>query len=640
MKSRLVLVTALLVGLACVVAGPQAPAPAQRSSASGTPRASNPQHVAVDRSRLGVEAQSNVSAALGRDIRSYRTFARAGGFRATNPRQELVADFTSEGVAVRSGSSLWKLALRGYGYGNALRPVSMAHPKANLNRVEYQRGTLTEWYVNGPAGLEQGFTLSEPPGHAGGQPLTIAMAQSGDLGGSVDAGRTGLTLTARNAPTQLRYSGLAAFDASKRPLRAWLEVRDEQLLLKVADEGARYPVVVDPWVRLAKLTGSDNINWDQLGYSVAISGNTVAVGSPGKANPNEKTGDDAGTVYVFVMPTSGWTDMTQTAKLVASDGKVDDDLGYSVAIDGNTIVSGAPHAIQGQALGAAYVFVMPPGGWVNMTETAKLTPSDGVLRDFFGVSVSISGNTVVVGSPSSSPFTFPGAAYVFAMPLSGWAGMNETAKLTASDGATGLGADVSISGNTVVAGATGHPGATYVFVEPPSGWENMIQTARLSASDAKTPVTSVAISGNTVVAGAGVATVAGHSRQGKAYVFVRPPTGWANMTQTAILSASDGATADRLGFSASISGNTVLISTPYAYIGGNKAQGAAYAFAMPAGGWTNMTETAKITAPDGKAGDNIGFSVAISGNTVVAGAPNFALTSSPGHGSAYVFTGP
>ena len=89
---------------------------------------------------------------------------------------------------------------------------------------------------------------------------------------------------------------------------------------------------------------------------------------------------------MFTEPGSGWADMTQTAKLTASDGAADDDFGYSVSISGNTVVVGAPYATVGgnSDQGAAYVFTEPGSGWANMTQTAKLTASDGAAGDEFG----------------------------------------------------------------------------------------------------------------------------------------------------------------------------------------------------------------------------------------------------------------
>ncbi len=142
---------------------------------------------------------------------------------------------------------------------------------------------------------------------------------------------------------------------------------------------------------------------------------------------------------MFTEPGSGWANMTQTAKLTASDGAADDYFGTSVSISGNTVVVGAPDANVGSNnnQGAAYVFTESGSGWTNMTQTAKLTASDGAAGDYFGHSVSISGNTVVVGALDATvgSHSQQGAAYVFTEPGSGWANMTQTAKLTASDGA-------------------------------------------------------------------------------------------------------------------------------------------------------------------------------------------------------------
>lgn len=124
-------------------------------------------------------------------------------------------------------------------------------------------------------------------------------------------------------------------------------------------------------------------------------------------------------------------------------------------------------------LGKAYVFVEPNGGWVDMTQTAELVPSDGFNADTFGSSVSTSGRTVVVGAPDQSRLRV-GEAYVFVEPANGWRNMNQTAELSASDGQIGYGFgwSISVSGNTVGVGSPSSSvagGAVYVFVEPKNG---------------------------------------------------------------------------------------------------------------------------------------------------------------------------
>lgn len=168
-----------------------------------------------------------------------------------NPGHRLAADFSAPGVDVRAGAETWGFAFRGYGRGATLPDPTPAAPHASANRVEYRRGSLTEWYVNGPAGLEQGFTLAEPPGKNRGEPLTLTFSLSGSLATAADPTGTSATLSRGDGTPALRYRGLTAYDATGRELRAWLEVDGQRLSLRVDDKDARYPLVVDPFIEQA-----------------------------------------------------------------------------------------------------------------------------------------------------------------------------------------------------------------------------------------------------------------------------------------------------------------------------------------------------------------------------------------------------
>jgi len=475
---------------------------------------------------------------------------------------------------------------------------------------------------------------------------------------AVDENHTGLMLEAPGGKTGVHYAGLSAADAAGKKLPAWLEVQGEQLLLRVSDTGARYPVVIDPWVQLAELTASDGAPGDTFGSSVSISGNTVVVGAPNSNNFR-------GAAYVFEKPERGWETMTQTAKLTASDGPYAK-FGSSVAISGNTIVVGAPcQPVFGRSKsndfkGAAYVFVKPASGWADMTPTAKLSASDGAPGDFMGLSVGISGNTIVVGANQIDSQGL-GAAYVFVKPSDGWRDMAETAELTASDGAWGslFGFSVSISRDNVVVGANNawvngrYQGAAYVFEKPESGWTNMTQTAKLIASNASVTSNfgfSVSISGDTAVIGDPDEAVEGIQNQGAAYVFVRPASGWRDMTETAELTVGYGKaddslipstrwrsrnpTADNLGWSVFISGRSVMAGAP----GHNYGTGAAYLFLKPAGGWKPTSKSdASFSAKGGKKGDSFGQSVCTTGSTVLMGAYLATVSRNSHQGAAYIF---
>ncbi|MBN2447392.1 MAG: SUMF1/EgtB/PvdO family nonheme iron enzyme, partial [Phycisphaerae bacterium] len=260
--------------------------------------------------------------------------------------------------------------------------------------------------------------------------------------------------------------------------------------------GSAYIFQRDPgdptrWVEVAKLRAADAAAGDEFGWSVSIDGDTAVVA----ADLDDDRGLDSGSVYVFERNAGGEDNWGQVAKLSASDGAAGDFFGQSVAISGDTIaVSSVLDDDGGTDAGSAYVFSKPAGGWMDMTQTAKLTASDRAAFDYFGFHLGIGGNVVVVGATGDDPDSGgigAGSAYLFQKPAGGWVNMSQTAKLTASDRAAGdqFSHSVSVSGDTIVVGARtdgGSSGSAYVFVKPAGGWQNMTQSAKLTASDAKT----------------------------------------------------------------------------------------------------------------------------------------------------------
>ena len=225
------------------------------------------------------------------------------------------------------------------------------------------------------------------------------------------------------------------------------------------------------------------VDGGRFGVSVSISGDTVVVGASGADN-------DMGSAYVFEKPETGWVSATETAKLSASDRIVRDIFGSSVAINGGTVVVGAPGMLGEPGRPAprpaiSLVFVQPVGGWTDTTQTAKITPTDGHVLDRFGTSVAIRGDTVVVGR---SGYLDYGSAYVFVQPAGGWTDATQTAKIIPTDRSSMdlFGNSVAISGDIVVVGASGadnNKGSAYVSRGPTEGWASATETARLSASD-------------------------------------------------------------------------------------------------------------------------------------------------------------
>ncbi len=403
--------------------------------------------------------------------------------------------------------------------------------------------------------------------------------------------------------------------------------------------------------QLAELTASDGQHGDELGTSVAISGNFAVVGSPcAKIGSNRCQG----AAYIFEKPAAGWgTTSTFVAKLTASDGAAGDSFGQAVAIGLNTVVVGAPFkSVNGKAQGEVYVFTKPAAGWTSTTETAKLNPSDAATSCstsaycLFGNSVAVSGSHVVVGSAGNivNKKAFQGAVYVYVKPATGWTNATQLAKLTVSQASTGdqLGASVSISGDIVAAGApnVNSTGAAYVFVRPATGWRNSsTPNTTLTASDGALYDAfgwSVAAQGRAVLVGApqfGNPQI-GPQAPGKAYLFM-------GSNQLAEFKPSDGKAGDNFGYSAVIGGSTVLVgSYLYPFDGSYNGTGKAYVFAKPASGWTNSTETTALLPSNGMAGDYVGYSVSLTGTgaTALVGAP--AHTDSGTflyQGAAYVF---
>jgi hypothetical protein len=232
------------------------------------------------------------------------------------------------------------------------------------------------------------------------------------------------------------------------------------------------------WVQVAKLTANDGATEDHFGGSVSISGEYAIVGS---SNDGDK-GSYAGSAYIFQRSGSAWV---QVAKLTANDGATEDHFGESVSISGDYAIVGSMYNDDlGGGSGSAYIFQRSGSAWVQV---AKLTANDGAMGDGFGSSVSISGDQVIVGAVGFDDKTLPysGSAYIFQRFGSSWI---QVAKLTASDGIAGdkFGVSVAISGDYSIVGAYNDDeqsmmdsGSVYIFRRSGSTW---IQTAKLTAN--------------------------------------------------------------------------------------------------------------------------------------------------------------
>ncbi|CAM8671779.1 FG-GAP repeat [Comamonadaceae bacterium] len=454
------------------------------------------------------------------------------------------------------------------------------------------------------------------------------------------------------------------------------------------------------WSAQAYVKASNGSVGFQFGESVALSGDTLAVGAAGESssdttitNGNSASADhsaiNAGAAYVFVRSGSDWS---QQAYLKASNAESADIFGSTIAISGDTIVVGANQEDSNQttitngstsstnnsavASGAAYVFVRNGSTW---SQQAYLKASNAGVSDGFGKALAISGDTIVVGtfSEDSNQTTITngstastddsavtsGAAYVFVRSDNTW---SQQAYLKAANARSDgyFGQSVSISADTIVVGAIGDrsnqttitngstassdtsataSGAAFVFVRNGSTWS---QQAYLKASNANSSDffgQSVGISGDTIVVGAdgedsnqttitnGSTASADNSTSfsGAAYVFVRSGNDW---SQQAYFKAPNAEANDNFGARVAISGDTVVVgasdesSNQTTITNGSTASannaassaGAAYVFVRNTSDNT-WSHQAYLKAPNAEGGDRFASSLAVSGNTIVVG---------------------
>ncbi|MCK7595529.1 fibronectin type III domain-containing protein [Pseudomarimonas salicorniae] len=643
------------------------------------------------------------------------------GFEAGNPAQGYRLAFQDDGSTVVTGAE----AQRGFAIGIRPQALGYAGALAQLGDPISQRAehdvlhtrwseTFREWWENRSTGAQQWFELSEPPAPgAVDAPLEIVLAVDTPLALALEGEGSEQALRLFDAHTELRYAGLKVWDATGRALPANMVLEDRRVALQVDDRGAVYPVTIDPTLsQQAYLKASNTEANDRFGFALALSGDTLVVGAPYEAsgatgvdgNESDNGAYASGAAYVFVRSGNTWV---QQAYLKASNTGADDQFGRSVAIDGDTMVVGAwledsdATAINGdqssnaaQNSGAAYVFVRSGGVW---SQQAYLKASNAQFQDQFGWSVSIDGDTLVVGAHQESSGatgidgdqsdnTAPssGAAYVFVRSNGNW---SQQAYLKASNSESNdrFGHAVAIHGNTLAIGAVGEAssatgvdgdqgdnganssGATYVFLRSAGTWTQQAYLKASNTGNFDAFGTSVGLDGDMLVVGAfneasnavgvngdGANNAAPGS--GAAYVFVRSGGSWG---EQAYLKASNTGNYDTFGNSVAISGDVIAVGAPYESSdatgvdgdGGNddlSESGAAYLYTRSAGTWT---QTSFLKSSSGDESDYFGHVVVIAGGTVVAGAidessnatginGDDANNSAYASGAAYVFAVP
>lgn len=349
-----------------------------------------------------------------------------------------------------------------------------------------------------------------------------------------------------------------------------------------------------------KITAGDGIGLDQFGYSVAVGCGRIVIGADG----DDETYTSQGSVYIYNL--TG----TQIAKIVAFTPSTSSNFGVSVGIANDKIIVGANFDDVGanSNQGAAYIYDL------NGTYINKITSPDGLTNDYFGTSVAIGSNRIVVGAYAHnvSANADQGAAYIFTT-----TGTYIT-KIVASDGAANdqFGLSVAVNLGKIVVGAwqdDSAKGSAYIY--DLTG----VQLRKITASDGAAGDqfgVSVAIGSGRIVVGANDPT-----SSGSAYIYDL------NGTQLAKVTAPDPETGSEFGRSVAVGSGRIIIGSRYDDVSGLTAKGSLYIFDL------NGNYIDKITASDGEAGDHFGSSVAICSGRIVSGVSRHQSFK----GAAYVY---
>jgi len=359
-----------------------------------------------------------------------------------------------------------------------------------------------------------------------------------------------------------------------------------------------------------KQTASDAAAGDQFGYAESVNGGVMVVG----AIRDNENGSNSGSAYVYRYDGNNWV---EEQKLIASDAAAGDFFGSSVAVYGDVIIVGA---FQDDGTGSAYVYRYNGSSWI---EEQKLVASDAAADDYFGLSVSVSGDVIVVAAygsdnaGSQTTATNAGSAYVYRYNGSSWI---EEQTLFASDAYAYdyFGSSVSVSGDVVAVGAYQNDdsgddsGSAYVFRYGGSSWTEEQKLVAGDAAGGDNFGRSISVSGDMLVVGAHLDDDGG-SGSGSAYVFRYNGNSW---EQEQKLVATDAAADDQFGRSVSASGDVLAVGA-YSDDDGGSASGSAYVFRYGGSTWT---EERKLLAGDAAADDFFGFSVSVDGQMIAGGA--------------------
>lgn len=361
---------------------------------------------------------------------------------------------------------------------------------------------------------------------------------------------------------------------------------------------------------IKKTLPSDGAAADFYGTSVSISGDWAVVGSVDNS--------PGGSAYIYWKDQGGIDNWGEVKKLKANDAANGDRFGFSVSISGNYLVLGSRNDDDnGSSSGSAYIFSKNQGGANNWGFVKKITASDASNANYFGNTVSISNDNIIVGSFGNQAST--GSAYLFAKNEGGLNNWGEVKRLIASDGAAGdrFGLSVSVNGNYAVVGAqldddnATDSGSAYIFFKDEGGFNNWGEVTKLLPSDGGSTDDwfgwSVGIHGTNAIVSKLQDDELGTNR-GSAYIYSKDEGGLNNWGELAKVQAPD---AINFGRAVDIEIDVVLVGSIL------NGPGSAYIFSKDSGGINNWGQTDKLVPSDGSSGDRFGLGVSISGDKII-----------------------
>ena len=640
-----------------------------------------------------VATSAGVTADWSRGIRAavadseYAPTPGEGGFRFVNRAQDLRGVFHDGALVVRdrSGAGEITLSLRAWGREGALELAESVPPEegdcvaggrvdlfgACLRRIEYARPGLVEWWENRPDGLEQGFTVSAPPGGEGALVFELAVE-----GATAEADGDGATL-GRQEGGPLRYGSLAAWDETERSLPAWIEETDDGLRIVVDDDGAIGTVTVDPLLTSPDFSAVSGQRDAELGFSVASAGDVNGDGYGDVimgADAYDNGSTDEGLAVVWLGSASGLASVSPDWAVESNSSNAL--FGYAVASAGDVngdgygdVIVGAPGLTHGSnEEGRAYVYL---GSSSGLATTAAWTAESNSNYASMGDSVASAGDVngdgygdVIVGAPfltNGSPNE--GRVYVY---LGSSSGLATSAAWTQEANSTSayLGDSVGSAGDVngdgygdVIVGATGWTngssaeGRALVYLGSASGLATSAAWTAESNQASAYFGHSVASAGDVNGDGYGDVVVGapyydnGSSDEGVAYVYLGSSSGLAS---SPVWTGEPNTINTSFGWSVASAGDVngdglgdLIVGSPYAdpYTVNNGVVN------VYLGAASDLSTSAAWTSEADQASAALGFSVASAGDVngdgygdVIVGAPYYD-NGSTNEGRAYLYLG-